>query len=95
MPLSYTEMADMSQDIAFIRRVKYAMVKAAIAVFPDANEQRNALAAAVLDNPDRQLKRFTDAVLTQLTGKDPSDITDNKLDTAVSAVWNDLAGVTA
>lgn len=87
-------------DATFRAKVKMAMVNAARQIANEArtvrntvDQKRNALAVGVLTNPPTYLDRFAHAAVE--AGPLTTSSTDANIDTAIAAVWNALAGVTA
>lgn len=97
--MSYANDDTLANDAAFRARVKMAMVNAARQIAGEArtvrnlvDAKRNALAVNVMDNPPTYLDRFVHTAIE--TGTLTSSSTDANIDSAISACWNFLAGVT-
>lgn len=98
--MPYSADFSLSANVTFQNQVQMAIVKAATQISSEArtvrnivDQKRNALAVAILNGPDTltTLKKFYFATIeTGLTGTP----TDAQVDSAVSAVWNGIAGVT-
>lgn len=97
--MTYTADDTLATDVTFQARIRMAIVQAANAVASEArtvrntvDQKRNSLANKVLNDPATYVIRFTYAAIRAgnlLTGS-----TDAQIDTAVSSVWNGVAGVT-
>jgi hypothetical protein len=97
--MAYSGDDTLSSDAVFSGRVRMAMVKAAQNVASEArtvrnavDQKRNALAVKVLNDPASQVVRFVHGAI--VAGALVSASTDAQIDTAVSAIWNGIAGVT-
>jgi hypothetical protein len=89
----------------FLQRVQLQLCVQALNVYSELNTVtghavRAARATAVLNNPTGYVSVYAQAVLTQLTlastniaGSVDLDTTDAAIGSAISAVWNGLAGV--
>lgn len=95
--MAYAADFTLANNATFQNQVQMAMVKASVAIAAEArtvrnvvDEKRNTLAVAILGNPTQKLTMFSFAcVATGLSGTP----TDAQVDTAVSSVWNGIAGV--
>ena len=97
--MAYTNDDTLSSDVTFSGRIRMAMVKAATQISSEArtvrnavDQKRNALAVKILNDPASFTVRFVHAAIE--AGALTSASTDAQLDTAVSGVWNGIAGVT-
>lgn len=98
--MAYAADFTLSSNATFQNQVQMSLVKAAVAIAGEArtvrntvDQKRNALAVAVLNAPNNsaQLQKFVFAAIeTGLSGTP----TDAQVDTAISAIWNGIAGVT-
>jgi hypothetical protein len=98
--MAYATDFTLASNATFQNQVQMSIVKAAVNISSEARTvrntvdlKRNTLAVAVLNNPTASatLTRFVYATIeTGLTGTP----TDAQVDTAVSSVWNGIAGVT-
>lgn len=98
--MSYTADDALANDATFRGRIRMAMVNAARQVASEArtvkpilDAKRNALAVKVLNDPPGTLDRFVHASIE--AGTLTSGSPDGSLDSAISSVWNGIAGVTA
>lgn len=98
--MAYTADDTLSNDAAFRGRVRMAMVNAARQIATEARTvkaaldvKRNVLAVKVLNDPASYVDRFVQASIE--AGTLVSGSTDANLDTAISGVWNGIAGITA
>ncbi len=99
--VSYTADDTLTANLTFAGRIRMASVRAAEQILaetpnPKANveRKRQALAVSVIQNPTMNLNSFVHATLeyagiSSLT----STSLDSDIDTAISAIWNDVAGV--
>lgn len=98
--MAYAADDTLSNDATFRGKVRMSMVNAARQIATEARTvkaaldvKRNLLAVKVLNDPAGYLDRFVQASIeggTLVTGS-----TDAAIDTAISSVWNGIAGVTA
>lgn len=98
--MAYAADFTLASNAAYQNQVQMSMVKAAVAIALEArtvrntvDQKRNALAVAILNAPNASatlIKFYYACVETGLTGTP----TDAQIDTAVSSVWNGIAGVT-
>lgn len=100
---TYVEAITLAKDSTFIDRIVGAVAKAALAIMAEGSntsghQQRCQIATQVLQNPDTWKQKFAYAVAmsstvlgltTPLTATNPTDV---QLDSAVSSVWNAVAG---
>jgi len=106
MTISYTDQATIVADPTWRARVTQAAAVAASAILGEAiggmsateTEKRQTLAQRVLNSDGAVLHGLTGAVLanvgtTASTATIESEILDSEIDTALSSVWNDVAGV--
>lgn len=100
--MTLQQQADTAIDTAFRSRVELATVGAAVDIVGEAqggasdalHDKRHNLGVKVLRADKGIIDVFIKAVSTQVGDvADPSTITDGSIDTQVSAVWNDVAGV--
>lgn len=99
--MAYADQYDLSQDPTFIKRMYVAMVTAAINVAGETKSpmgdvkysKRQALATAVLRDPDAHLRMFSLAVVQNAAITGASN--DGDIQFTANSVWDDLAGVTA
>lgn len=98
--MAYAADDTLSSDATFRGRVRMAMVNAARQIATEARTvkatldvKRNLLAVKVLNDPATYVDRFVQASIE--AGTLVSGSTDANIDTAVSAIWNGLAGITA
>jgi hypothetical protein len=97
--MSYTADDTLSQDATFRGRIRMSMVKAAVAIASEArtvrnlvDQKRNKLAVAILNGPSTFMDQFTHSAIEANALVAAS--TDANIDTAISSVWNGIAGVT-
>jgi len=96
--MSYAADYTLTGNAAFQNQVQMSMTKAAVNIASEArtvrntvDQKRNTLSKSILNNPTSYLTQFVYATIeTGLTGTP----TDTQVDTAVSGVWNGIAGVT-
>lgn len=96
--MNYDTLTTAAQAEAWRRRVRTAMLKAAIDIATDSpatalDRRRDRLARDVLSDPDVWVSRFAVPVaLGFLADADLSDVavTDGEMDTRIAAVWNDF-----
>jgi hypothetical protein len=100
--MSYSADFTLSTNAAFIGLIQMSMVNNALQIaserptaFPIVDSKRNTLAVGVLNNSSLYLTRFVLAAIesngeTTLTASS----TDVQIDSAITSVWNDIAGVT-
>ena len=98
--MAYTDDYALSQDATFQNRIEMSMIKAAIAIGNASSSgdavvdgKRSVLSFSVLNNPSVYILRFTLAAIE--AGPLTSGSTDANIDTAISSVWNAMAGVTS
>lgn len=98
--MAYTNLYDLSTDAAFLKQVLVAVMLQCATVLNEAatiagHTVRANLAVAVLQNPPFYQAKFAFAVITQagITPTTvPSTVADAAVQTAVSVVWNAMAG---
>jgi hypothetical protein len=99
--MTYTQAFALAQDSTFTGQVMIAMMKAAVSIMTESaatagHTQRVNLANAVLNNPTTWQPKFAYALASQtatITPQTvPSTVPDGTIDTAVSAVWDSIAG---
>jgi len=99
--ITYTQAIALAQDNTFIGQVLIAMEKAATSIMSETNTtaghgQRVLLAQKVTIDPDYWKQKFAFACAGNLTATlSGLSATDAQVDTAVSTVWNTLAGYPA
>ena len=97
--MPYSADFSLATNQTFLNQLQMSMVHAAVQIVSEAattkntiDLKRNALAKAVLNGPTTYLNPFAFAcVETGLAGTP----TDAQVDTAVSSIWNGMAGVTS
>ena len=102
---SFDEMATVALQTAFLRRVKYAMKKAAVAIMAEdagtaSHAERVVYAKTILDG-SASIAEYASAVVTNPTMTTNGDITagplfgvsDNDLEFTVNSMFNAMAGV--
>lgn len=95
-----TEQAAIAEDPTFVRRVRQAMVKAAVAVAAEDDQTANhtdrvALASAVLALPNEWARNFAIGVATNPnvgTGSSDPAEDDGALEYVVNSMWDAFAG---
>lgn len=95
-----TEQAEIAEDPAFVRRVRQAMAKAAIAVAAEDPEAANhadraALSSAVLALPNEWARNFAIGVATNGnvgTGSSDPVEDDGALEFVVNSLWDAFSG---
>ena len=97
MTLSFTQQVDLANDPAFIKRVRQAIVKAALAISAeqatadaDLDAARLRFATAVLRDPDRYARIMACGLATAEGVTDKA--ADNDLSNNAAAQWNAYAG---
>jgi hypothetical protein len=96
--MAYSADFSLATNTTFQNQLQMSMVKAATAISNEArtirnvvDQKRNNLAQRILTNPSALVVQFAyAAVEAGLTGTP----TDAQVDTAVSGVWNAIAGIT-
>lgn len=98
--MSFETQADLAVDAIFLKKIRVAMAKVAIliagetqsALTPEQWDKRQALATAVLNDPDVWEAEFAIATVTNeaITGSS----LDSDIEFQVTAQWDDMAGVT-
>jgi hypothetical protein len=98
--MGFQESYDLLSDSGFQIKVREAMVKSALAILGETpaspanttlDDKRHALAEAVLVDIDMYAVRFREACAS--LGTLTTSSTDADVEFTVSAVWNDMAGV--
>ena len=100
--MSYSADFTLSTNAAFIGLIQMSMINNALQVasegataFQNLDSKRHNLAVSVLNNPSAFLNLF---VLAAIEASGISTLTasstDVQIDAAITAVWNDIAGVT-
>lgn len=106
MAVPYSQLAALLDNPVFLNRVKIAMNKAAAAVYNEApaasnHATRASFSTKVMLNQGYDLRTTAASVLASLVGSATFNIAaqpdfgvaDSDIDTALSAIWNALAGV--
>jgi len=100
--MSYSADYITSTTTTFINTLQMSLVNNALQIaserptaFPTVDAKRNALAVGVLNDVSNYLNRFVLAAI-EASGESTltASSTDAQIDAAISAVWNDIAGVT-
>jgi|GEM_PF-4401000 len=103
--MSLQQQLNVSQDTTFQGRVRMSAFRAADAVVAEDRQtlgygeakatKRHLLGVTVLSGNHTILVSFYSSVAAQIGDvDDQADLTDVQIDTAVDAVWDDIAGVT-
>jgi hypothetical protein len=96
--ITYTQAAALAVDTVFIGQVLVSVEKAAVSINAEAttvagHRERAALATRVMADPDVWKLKFANACAGNLTSTlSGVSATDAQVDTAVSSVWNTMAG---
>jgi hypothetical protein len=97
--MAYAADFALSTNVAFLNQVQMSMAKAAVSISNEArtlhatvDEKRNKLAFLVLTNPTVYISQFAIAAI-EAAGLSGTP-TDAQVDSAITSVWNAIAGVT-
>ena len=102
--MTLQQVYDTSVDDVFRKRVKASVLQAAESIVGEdwsgqgfsktKADKRHAVGVKILNGDGNLMIAFANAVAANIGEvDDPSTLTDNQIDSAVSSIWDDIAGV--